>query len=65
MKLKALLDTISMKEGVEGKKLAAMKNLKEKKVTIDKMNSGKLTWNTFMKSTTGKASETQRLLASI
>ena len=36
MKLKAMLDTIAAKEAVEGKKITAMRNLKEKKVTIGK-----------------------------
>jgi hypothetical protein len=34
MKLKAVLDAISAKEGIEGKKITAMKQLKDKKLTI-------------------------------
>lgn len=37
MILKALLDCVAAKEGVEGRKISAMKSLKDKKLTIGKL----------------------------
>ena len=38
MELQALIETISRKEGVEAARMNAIKKIKDKKETIDKMN---------------------------
>lgn len=65
MKLNSLLEAIMKKEGIEGKKIQAMKNLKDKKMTIEKMNNGKFVIGQMFKSTSGKASESQKILTQI
>ena len=65
MELHALLEAISRKEGIEAMKSRSIKKVKEDKDTVDKMTTGKFTFNGLFKSQTGKASETQNILQAI
>jgi hypothetical protein len=65
MRLNALLEAITKKEAIEGKKINSMKTLKEKKSTVEKMNSGKFVFGAMFKGTAGKASEAQKILGDI
>ena len=50
MELHALLEAISRKEGVEAMKARAVKKVKDDKDTVDKMSTGKFTFNGLFKS---------------
>ena len=49
MEIQALIEAISRKEGVEAARTNAIKKIKDKKDTIDKMNQGKFTFKGLFK----------------
>jgi hypothetical protein len=58
MELHALLESISRKEGIEAMKARTVKRVRDDKETVDKMSTGKFTFNGLFKSQSGKATET-------
>jgi hypothetical protein len=65
MELGALMESISRKEGVEGSRNKAQSKIREKKETIDKINSGKFTFAGMFKSAGEKAQKVQTLMREI
>lgn len=62
LELNALIEAISRKEGVEAARTNALKKIKDRKETIDKMNQGKFTFKGMFKNTGEKASQVQSML---
>jgi hypothetical protein len=62
MELQALIEAISRKEGVEAARTNAIKKIKDRKETIDKMNQGKFTFKGMFKNQGEKATEVQSML---
>jgi hypothetical protein len=62
LELSALIEAISRKEGVEAARMNAIKKIKDRKETIDKMNQGKFTFKGMFKNQGEKASEVQSML---
>lgn len=62
MELGALMEAISRKEGIEAQKSRTISKVKDKKETVDKLNTGKFTIKGMFKSKDGKASQTQDIL---
>ena len=56
MELQALFEAISRKEGVDGARNKALARIRDRKETIDKMNTGKFTFKGLFKNTNEKAS---------
>ena len=52
------MEAISRKEGIEASKSRTISKVKDKKETVDKLNSGKFTIKGMFKSKDGKASQT-------
>jgi hypothetical protein len=50
MELHSLLESISRKEGIEAAKSRTTKKVKDDKDTVDKMSTGKFTFNGLFKS---------------
>ena len=65
MELQALIEAISRKEGVEAARTNAIKKIKDRKDTIDKMNQGKFTFKGLFKNNGEKATEVQSILNQI
>jgi hypothetical protein len=57
MEIQALIEAISRKEGVEAARTNAIKKIKDKKETIDKMNQGKFTFKGLFKNQGEKATQ--------
>jgi hypothetical protein len=58
MDVSAILEIISKRENLETLKINAMSKMKNDRVTVDKMSSGKFTFTGMFKGKTGKAMTT-------
>jgi hypothetical protein len=65
MRLGALLEAITRKEGIDALKIKATQKLGSDKVKVEKMGANKLIVSMLFKSQSEKASESQKLLQSI
>ena len=65
MELSALIEAISRKEGVEAARNKAQSKIRDRKDTIDKMNTGKFTFKGLFKNNSEKATSVQQMLTHI
>ena len=65
MELSALIEAISRKEGVEAARSKAITKIRDRKETIDKMNTGKFTFKGLFKSNSEKANSVQSMMTQI
>ena len=65
MELSALIEAISRKEGVEAARSKAITKIRDRKETIDKMNTGKFTLKGLFKNNSEKANSVQTMMTQI
>ena len=65
MELSALIEAISRKEGVEAARSKAITKIRDRKETIDKMNTGKFTFKGLFKNNSEKANSVQSMMTQI
>jgi hypothetical protein len=65
MELHSLIEAISRKEGVEAARTKALAKIRDRKETIDKMNTGKFTFKGLFKNNSEKATSVQQMLTQI